>query len=146
VLIRVYPDDSVRNPGGLQSGPPLLSGIMRAVIATTDAVKAADAYGRGLDLPATEAVDDPERGVTSVTVTPPKGGVIELVSVTDAGRPFGGAVAATLAERGEGLFAIVLQADDPDAAIDTLRRRGVAVDGREARVSGARILIEARPG
>jgi len=148
VLIRVYPDGSVRDPGGLQAAAPCLSGIMRAVIATTDAVQAADAYGRGFGLPASAPVHDAARGVTAVTISPPKGGVIEVVSVADATRPFGAAVAASLAERGEGLFALVLQADDPDAAVDVLRRRGIDVggpDGREATVFGARILIEARP-
>jgi len=148
VLIRVYPDGSVHNPDGLQSESPGLTGIMRAVIATADARQAADAYGRGFGLPVGDVVQDAERGVTAVTITPPKGGVIEVVSVTDAERPFGGAVATALAERGEGLFAIVLQADDPDAAVEVLRSRGVTVgglDGREALVCGARILIEARP-
>ena len=151
VLIRVYPDDSVRKPEGLISGEPGLSGIARAVIATTDAALAEGAYRHGLGLHTDPVIEDDERGVRSVVCRPPKGGVIDLVSPTDTTRSFAQDVERfTKGDGGqdhEGLYALVLRADDPDAAASLLAARGIPVggrDGREASVFGTRFLIEAR--
>jgi len=145
VLIRVYPDDSVRRPDGLRSGEPRLSGIARVVVATADASLAADAYGRGLGLAVGPVVEDEERGVRSAVARPPKGGVIELVSAADTTKPFAQEIEAFVKERHEGMFALVLGADDPAAAASLLQGRGVPMDGadgREATVFGARFVIE----
>ncbi len=147
VLIRVYPDGSVAQPAEPRTGLVGLSGITRAVIATRDAVKAARAYGEGLGLAVVDPVDDGERGVRSVVVTPPAGGRIELVSATEPTRPFGAAIRRTVEERGEGLYAIVLEADDRAAALEALTGLGLTFGGpddNETTVFGARILIENR--
>lgn len=148
VLIRVYPDGSVEQPKEPRSGVGGLSGIARGVVATGDAEKAALAYGPdGLGLAVGEPVDDPGRGVRSVVVTPPAGGTIELVSALEPPHPFGADVAKTVAERGEGLYAIVLETGDRDQALAALGSRGVDIGGpmgNEATVFGARVLIEQR--
>ncbi len=144
ILIRVYPNDSVTPRPDLRSEAPGLSGIGRAIVATEDAAKAAFTYGRGLGLTVDQPVEDAARGVLSVRCRAPKGGDIELVSVVDAAQPFGSAIAAHLAERREGLYAIELTAPDRNAAVATLVQRGLVaggIDGREFDVFGARILI-----
>lgn len=108
VLIRVYPDGSVTRPGDLATRPPHVSGIMRVMIATSDATLAAKTWATGLGLDVNAPVHNPDNGTTSVTCTPPAGGVIEFVSVVDAGRPVGGEIAEHLANNGEGMFALVL--------------------------------------
>ncbi len=144
VLIRVYPNDSAPPPPGLVSEAPNLTGITRAVVGVTDASLAATAYGHGFGLPVGPVVNDPERGVDAVVVTPPKGGVIELVSVADTTRPFARDIQSFLKERNHGLFALVLEADDPAAATATLRERGVAEGHTETptfELYGARFII-----
>ena len=71
------------------------------------------------------------------------------MSAIEPTRPFGGDIARTVVERGEGLYGIVLQADDPTGAAAALAERGVALGGpmgNEALVFGARLLIEGRTG
>ncbi len=149
VLIRVYPDNSVAESGPHELRPPHLSGIESVIIATTDARKAATAYERGLGLTVGEVDDDADRGVATATVTPPKGGRIELVSAIDTSRPFAGLIDDHVTQRGQGMFALVLQAADPSAAAGVLGGRGVDFTetdglGLEASVHGARVLINQR--
>ncbi len=145
VLVRVYPDDSATTGEIAGSGDLALSGIMRVVIATADASLAATAYGDGFGLPVAPAVDDSERGVRVVECHPPKGGVIELVSVLDPSRPFAQAVAGCVKERHGGLFALVLHAPDPARAMARLAELGCTTpDGAadEATICGTRFLIQ----
>jgi hypothetical protein len=53
--------------------------------------------------------------------------VIELVEPTDSRRPFAAAVAEQLGHAGEGMFALVLQAPEPEAAAAALVARGLEV-------------------
>jgi len=155
VLIRIYPEQSFRAPpdqvdrdvaAGLG-----LSGIVRVIIAVADLDRARDVYGRGLGIPVDGAVADPDRGVSAVLCRPPTGGTIELVSVTDASRPFAAAVSDRLSSRGEGLFALIIQAAEPQITGRLLAARGVATAAAPedngaivcGSVFGARIVIEA---
>lgn len=149
VLIRVYPDDSVRRPEGLTSGEPGLSGITKVIVATSDAGLAEAAYRHGLGLAAGPVTEDEARGVRCVVCRPPKGGVIELVSAVDTTRPFAADVERFVkGDRGqgrEGMYGLVLQAGDPAAAMAQLATRGIPVgglDGREASVFGTRFIVE----
>ncbi len=147
VLIRVYPDNSVPNQDGAVSAAPGLSGVTRVIIATPDAVKAAEAYGQGLGLEVDDPVEDHERGVLLIVCRPPKGGVIELVSAIDTGRPFARDIHRFVEEKGGGIYALVLEADDPTAAASVLAERGIEFGGEsglEASVFGARILLSPR--
>jgi catechol 2,3-dioxygenase-like lactoylglutathione lyase family enzyme len=146
VLIRIYPDNSVADRGPHEIREPALSGIARVVIATADAEAAADAYGGGLGLDVEATTTDDERGVRLVRCRPPRGGRIELVSAVDESRPFARDIAAAVAERGGGLFALVLEAPDPDRAVDVLTERGLAFTttggaGPATTVFGTRIIL-----
>lgn len=145
VLIRIYPDNSVGDRGPHQPGEPALSGIVRVVIASADLGRSTEVFGTGLGLPCDAATDDAERGVRVVRCHPPSGGTIELVSVMDASRPFARAVAGHLAERGPGMWALVLEADDLDDTHRLLTDRGLDVTdgpaGPETTIFGTRILL-----
>lgn len=149
VLIRIYPDNSVRDQGPHEIREPGLSGIARVIVATTDAEQAAKAYGHGLGLALDPAVTDPDRGVLSVRCRPPKGGSIELVSAVDDTRPFAQSVAASVADNGEGMFALVLQTADVGHAAEVLASRGLGVEANAdsngsvaVKIFGTRIFIE----
>lgn len=146
VLIRVYPNDSVAPGGAYGHEAPDVSGIVRAIVACADLTTAIAQYRDGLGLRVDEPADDDERGVRTAIVHPPKGGVIELVEAVDPSRPFAEAIARQVKEQRGGLYALVLQADDPAAAVATLAARGVEVttDPPGAVVFGARLLFEAR--
>ena len=144
VLVRVYPNDSATTGEAAGSGDLGLSGIMRVVIATNDASLAATAYGDGFGLPVDAVIDDPERGIRVVECHPPKGGVIELVSVLDSSRPCAEAVARCVKERHGGLFALELHAPDAGRAMSRLAELGcTSPDGAadEATICGTRFFI-----
>ncbi len=145
VLIRVYPDGSVQRPDSLTSNAPGLSGIIRVIVATDDASVATAAYGGGLGLDTGPAVEDDERGVLCAVVRPPKGGVIELVSATDVSRPLAADIERFVKEEHQGIYALVLHAEDPAVAVSLLQARGLALGGAEGRVlsiCGTRFHIE----
>jgi catechol 2,3-dioxygenase-like lactoylglutathione lyase family enzyme len=144
VLIRVYPNDSAPL-GEREGGAPGLSGITKVIVATADASLAANAYGQGLGLDADAPVHDDERGVLSARCRAPKGGVIELVSPVDTTKPFARAIEGCLKDRNGGMYALVLHAADPRAAVDLLGARGVGTPdatGAELVVHGTRFLFE----
>ena len=135
------------NRGKTDDAPedPKLSGIARCIVAVRDAGAAAVTYGKGLGLAQGAPELDEERGVLSATCTPPAGGKIEFVSPVDLDRPFARRIAGFLDERREGMYALVLQAQDPEAAADLLEERGVEIERTEvieAAVFGARLHIE----
>jgi hypothetical protein len=126
-----------------QAGSPGLSGIRKAVIATADASLAAHVYEHGLGLEPGPIERDEERGVLAATCRAPKGGVIELVSAFDSERPFARAIAEHVKEHNGGLYALVLHAPDPPAAVAELQGRGVATTPLgELVVHGARLVVE----
>jgi catechol 2,3-dioxygenase-like lactoylglutathione lyase family enzyme len=136
VLIRVYPENSAGDFPPMESSAPGFSGISRVIVATTDVEAAATAYRTGLGLNVRHVSSDAERGVKAAVLDPPTGGVIELVEVTDSSRPFASDVSAFMVAKKQGMFALVLQADDVDAA--TAHLAGV-------NTYGTRFIIEQRP-
>jgi hypothetical protein len=120
-LIRVYPDNSFKG----ERVPAQLTGIMKVIMAVWDVKAAAKIYGERFGLAIGPAVLDSVRGVESVIVRPGTGGVIELVSVRDATKPFAAAVALHLKSNPEGMYALVLQAKDPKALVDGFRKKGL---------------------
>ncbi len=146
VLIRVYPNGSFRGQTDDISRRPELSGITRVILAVNDAGEAAAVYGEGFHMDVSPPSVDEDRGVLQAICTPPAGGRIEFVSPTDTERPFARRIASFLDERREGMYALVLRAQDPEAAADILEERGVEVrrtDVIEASLLGARLQIEA---
>jgi hypothetical protein len=144
VLIRIYPDNSAAN-APRDGAAPGLSGIVRAIVATTDASLAANTYGHGFGLDASDVRQDHERGVVVAEARAPKGGVIELVSAVDDSRPFAQEITACVKEQNGGIYGLVLRADDPAAALELLKARGFAtVDAPAPHVVafGTRFFIE----
>ncbi|MDG2113565.1 MAG: VOC family protein, partial [Actinomycetota bacterium] len=145
VLIRVYPDDSVRKPDGVLSEEPGLSGITRVIIATSDVDAAQRAYGQGLGLAAEQPFDDDQVGLRRALVRPAKGGVIDLVAATSLDTVTAKEINRHVSEEGEGMYTLVLSADDTDAAVATLAERGVGMGGetgREFAMYGVRFMID----
>jgi catechol 2,3-dioxygenase-like lactoylglutathione lyase family enzyme len=145
VLIRVYPKDSVPTRAGYESSAPGFSGITKVIVATADASLAANVYGQGFALDVGPVVHDEERGVLCALCRPPKGGVIELVSAVDTDKPFAHDIERCMKEDNGGMYALVLHAADPRAAIDLLKGCDVATRSRtdpEAVIFGTRFLVE----
>jgi catechol 2,3-dioxygenase-like lactoylglutathione lyase family enzyme len=149
VLIRVYPVNSFQGTMDETSASIGLSGIARVVIAVRDLQAATETYRDKIGLDADAATVDDQRGVSSVLVRPPSGGVIELVSAVDAERPYAKRLAAFLDERGEGLFELVLETSDLEEATAALSSRALTVvpaDGSlevaTGETYGAQIRIE----
>jgi hypothetical protein len=168
VLMRVYPTGSVHQPDEPAVAAPHLSGIVRVIVATDDASVAAKAYEHGLGLDVTHAEPDTERGVLVAHAIAPRAAetgaaetgaaetgsagngsaVIELVSPLDESRPFAGAIASHLRDKGQGMAALVLSADAPVRAAELLAERGLASDlhgpfGPEVTAFGTRFVIAA---
>ena len=150
VLIRIYPNGSFQSAADqvqLTASRTLgLSGIVRVIIAVRDLSRALDVYGRQLGLEIGKSEADVDRGVVAAMCQPPAGGVIELLSVMDQRKPFAASVAAHLSEKGEGLYALVLQSAEPAAVRTALIERGVEIldasdDLIAFSVAGTRVLI-----
>jgi catechol 2,3-dioxygenase-like lactoylglutathione lyase family enzyme len=154
VLIRVYP---TRPHNQLPDGPRAigLSGISRVQIAVRDFDDAVAVYRDRFGMRLEVCPPDAARGVQAAICSPGTGGVIEIVSPRDEQRPFAATLTRFLAERGEGLFAVVLAAADLDAAVAALGARGFAlhewVEGPETRAIdpssafGAQFVLERGP-
>jgi len=156
VLIRVYPVDSFQRPADFvpeeDSDGPGLSGIVRVLIAVDDLDDAAAVYGSKFAMKVGAASDDARRGVRCARCNPPTGGTIELVSVIDEERPFARSVKSFLDHNREGMFALVLEAPDLEAAARVLASRGLSAGAaadspdvleiERAAMFGARIRIE----
>lgn len=140
VLIRVYPKNSFQGQHPSPDGISDLSGIVRVIIAVRDIDHAVSVYGdqfaMGISVPSVDA----SRGVRSAICTPPSGGVIELVSVEDSSQPFANSIAGFLHDKGEGMYALVLQSNDPKGLTNVLSDRGLKV--KEADDSAAVIEVD----
>ena len=131
VLIRVYPVNSFQesaDPAQAAGAPDArLSGIVRVVIAVNDLDHAATVYGHGLGLAVEAPSLDTERGVRSILCRPPAGGTIELVAPVDVDQPFARSVRNFLDDRGEGMFALVLESDNLQESATALQAEGLDV-------------------
>ena len=147
VLIRVYPIKSFDEQLVETEQSLNLSGVVRVMIAVDDIDRAVSVYGEGLGLPADPVVSDENQGVITALCYPPTGGVIQLIAANDSSKPLAKSVSAHVEDKGEGMYALVLQAPDIDKAVAGLKSRGLNIqagaDGvMEAEVHGARIRIE----
>lgn len=154
VLIRVYPTGSFQGRKAPEEQSLALSGIMRVMVAVHDVDAALAVYSQSLGLPAGEVEADSRRGIRRAVVQPPRGGAIELVSPLEDRRSFSQSLKAQLQGRGEGLFGLVLQADNPLSIAKELASRGIAMAAAyEGGIAlspdttfGARIFIETSEG
>lgn len=130
VLVRVYPTNSFRGEDHEVTklgSPHPLSGVIRVLVAVRDFDHALRVYRDQFALAADDPVLDGDRGVRAACCHPGTGGVIEIVSPESQERPFARSLARRLAQRGEGMHALVLQAADPAAAAASLRDHGLEV-------------------
>jgi catechol 2,3-dioxygenase-like lactoylglutathione lyase family enzyme len=127
VLIRVYPVNSFQGQDPDPDGTSDLSGIVRVIIAVRDIDHAVSAYGDKLAMDISEPSVDANRGVRSAICRPPSGGAIELVSVEDQSQPFARSIERFLDSDREGMYALVLQSNDPEASANVLSARGLRV-------------------
>jgi catechol 2,3-dioxygenase-like lactoylglutathione lyase family enzyme len=122
VLIRVYPTRPPR-----ATGPAPVTGIVRVIVAVNDFDDATRVYRDRFAMQLEPASRDVERGVCTASCRPGTGGVIEIVSPIDTSRAFGCGIAGFLERLGEGMYALVLQTDDPAAMTAVLQEKGFAV-------------------
>lgn len=166
VLIRIYPSGSAADlereleeglgPISRRESRAHLTGISRAILAVRDLDDAVAVYRDRLGIHTRLQAADPARGVRVAVCAPSSGGRIELTSPIDDRGSLARELAAFLRERGEGLYALVLESDDLDATASALRANGVGLrrcDAEPAQweidaaaVHGARIRIEPRSG
>lgn len=130
VLIRVYPVDSfVEKVPDFVEAPdaPGLTGIERVIIAVRDLDQAIAAYGEKFAMDVSGPVIDAERGVRLAICRPPSGGVIELVAAQNDDREFARAIEASMAAKGEGIYALILGCKDIGQAEKALKARGLGI-------------------
>jgi hypothetical protein len=126
VLIRVYPVNSFQ--GEEANADSNLSGIVRVIIAVHDMDHATNVYGDQFAMEIGEPSVDAGRGVASAICKPPSGGVIELVSVEDPSKPLAKSIEGFLQDGREGMYALVLQSNDPTGLASILSERGLTVN------------------
>ncbi len=162
VLIRIYPSamhadlerELDQGIGRVRESRAHLSGISRVILAVRDFDDAVVVYRDRFGIPTRLRGEDSARGVRVAMCAPASGGTIELESPTDDRCSPGRGLAAFLRERGEGMYALVLESSDLDATARALFANGIelqrsAADSTHweidpAAVHGARVRIEPR--
>jgi hypothetical protein len=162
VLIRIYPSAMAADlereleqglgPVSIRESRARLTGISRVIVAVRDLDDAVAVYRDRLGIRTRLQGAESARGVQGAICTPSSGGEIELRSLMDAPSSSGRELEMFLRERGEGMYALVLESADVDATASTLRAKGIyaqqsATDPAQweinpASVHGTRIRIE----
>ncbi len=161
VLIRIFPSameadlerELEQGLGRARESRAHLSGIARVILAVRDLDDAVAVYRDRLGIPTRMGSMDSAR---VAVCQPPSGGTIELaLPIDDGGSPWQG-LAAFVRERGEGMYALVLESPDPEATATVLRAKGIDVrrcgadstrwDIDPEAIHGARVRLEPRPG
>jgi len=127
VLIRVYPNDSFTGTPPEPPGCLGLSGIQRTTVIVRDLDAAIARYGDGLGLETSVPIEDADRGLRIAIARAPKGGVVELATVTN---PNALEALAPNKVQSEGMVALTLEARDLDGTANALRKRGLSVERR----------------
>jgi methylmalonyl-CoA/ethylmalonyl-CoA epimerase len=164
VLIRIYPSglaadlerelDRGLGPMSKRESRAQLTGISRVILAVRDLDDAVAVYRDRLGIHTALQATDPARGVRVAVCAPSSGGRIELTSPIDDRGSFGRELSGFLRERGEGMYALVLESADLDATANALRAKGIGLRRCDAdpgqweidaaAVHGARIRFEPR--
>ena len=162
VLIRIYPSAMAADlerelaqglgPISVRTSRAQLTGISRVIVAVRDVDDAVAVYRDRLGIPTRLEGAESAGGARGAVCTPPSGGQIELRSRVDEREGPGRELAASSRERGEGMYALVLESADPEATVKALRANGIdprRSTGDPARweidaasVHGARVRIE----
>jgi catechol 2,3-dioxygenase-like lactoylglutathione lyase family enzyme len=104
-----------------------LSGIQRTTVIVRDLDAAIARYGDGLGLETSVPIEDADRGLRIAIARAPKGGVVELATVTN---PNAVEALAPNKVQSEGMVALTLEARDLDGTANALRKRGLSVERR----------------
>ncbi|MGH7803597.1 MAG: VOC family protein [Candidatus Binatia bacterium] len=133
VLIRIYPNhtkewvepelDRELGPLFTRKSTTGLSCIQRVLVAVRDFDAAVAVYRDRLGLDTVIRAEEWAANVRQAICTPREGARIEILAPARNAGP----IADVLRERGEGMFALVLESDDLDASIAALRANGVTV-------------------
>ena len=106
----------------------MITAMPRVAIAVRDMDEAIGHFGTALGMPVHELEWAPGKlGVRLAFCAPPGPSHVELMAPHTAGRPQSESVSRFLDRRGEGLFAMMLYAPDPDAEAAELERKGLPV-------------------
>ena len=105
----------------------MVTGMPRIAIATPDFDGLIDTFRRQLGMPVIDLRNEflPSLGAQLAMCVPAGGSHIELMSPAVASAPLSQSLQRFLDRRGPGLFALMLEAPDPDAEADALSRRGL---------------------
>lgn len=107
----------------------MITALPRIAIATRDFAGILCAFRDGLGMPVVDlsATSAASLGAKLAMCVPPGGSNVELMSPADPAAPLAQSLERFLARRGDGLFALMLEAPDPDAEAESLRARGLDV-------------------
>jgi catechol 2,3-dioxygenase-like lactoylglutathione lyase family enzyme len=126
----------------------LITGMPRIAIATPDFDGLVHTCRHALGLPVIDlrAEFQPTLGAQLAMCVPEGGSHLELMSPGDPAAPLSQSLQRFLDRRGQGLFALMLEAPDPDAEAETLAQRGLNVLPRMAHAGGRDIHPNATHG
>jgi catechol 2,3-dioxygenase-like lactoylglutathione lyase family enzyme len=106
----------------------MITGMPRIAIGLHDLDRAIATFRDGFGLPVDELAGTVATlGVRIAMCTPPGGSNIELMAPSDPAKPLTQSLQRFLDRRGEGLFALMLEAPDPNAEAEALVARGLQV-------------------
>jgi len=107
----------------------VITGMPRIAIAVRDIDKAIATFRDALDMPVIDisATSVPRLGARLAMCVPVGGSNIELMSPAAASEPLSESLRRFLDRRGEGLFALMLEAPVPDEEAVSLASRGLRV-------------------
>ena len=107
----------------------MITGMPRIAIATADFQGVVDTFRNRLGVPVIDASDEtlPSLGARIAMCVPEGGSNIELMSPEVPDAPLCQSLQRFLDRRGQGLFALMLEAPDPDAEAEVLAGRGLHV-------------------
>lgn len=106
----------------------MITGMPRIAIAVRDMDAAIATFRDGFAMPVSEVAGAVESlGVRIAMCAPGDGSNVELMSPADPDAPLNASLQQFIDRRGEGLFALMLEAPDPDAEADDLLARGLGV-------------------
>ena len=107
----------------------MISALPRIAIATNDFDGALETFRNRLGMPIIDLSEKSVEGLGArlAMCVPAGGSNIELMSPEVQSSPLSQSLSRFLDQRGEGLFALMLEAPDPNSAADLLAKRGLAV-------------------
>ncbi len=116
----------------------MITGMPRIAVAMHDFTTAVSTFRDKLGIPVIDLSDSSvdKLGARLAMCVPRGGSNIELMSPADPSAPLSQSLQRFLESRGEGLFALMLEAPDPDAEAEDLSERGLNVLPSMAGASG----------